>query len=107
MEQLPDRIVELQQGWHRWGSPVGIGLGTALTAIGSAALIAAISLLLRTDATACSAEQAECRIRFMRRDPQVVRPTGAHKTTVERSSHKPTALRELAQASLFLAPRCT
>ena len=40
--ELHDRIVQTQQSWHGWGSPVGLGLGFALLASSVAAVIAAV-----------------------------------------------------------------
>ncbi|WP_169728275.1 hypothetical protein [Arthrobacter castelli] len=37
---------ELQQRWHGWGSPVGLGLGLFLAAAAIAALMAAASLFV-------------------------------------------------------------
>jgi hypothetical protein len=41
-----DRSRELQQSWHGWGSPVGLGIAVLCVALSVAALIAAASLFL-------------------------------------------------------------
>lgn len=44
-DAVNDRIAEIQQRWHGWGSPVGLGLGFAFVAAGLAALAAAVKFL--------------------------------------------------------------
>lgn len=39
-----ERSSELQQSWHGWGSPVGLGIAVLCVAVSVAALIAAVSL---------------------------------------------------------------
>ncbi|QSB13749.1 hypothetical protein JQS43_19595 [Natronosporangium hydrolyticum] len=38
-KDLPDEIALMQQSWHGWGSPVGVGLGLGLVVASLAAVV--------------------------------------------------------------------
>jgi hypothetical protein len=38
-KDLDNKIAQMQQSWHGWGSPVGVGLGLGLVVASLAALV--------------------------------------------------------------------